>query len=56
MVGMRDGPEGFAKIREAWSTIMASDEAKALRSSGPSMLTMMIKQAISMIAGPLGKD
>ena len=56
MVGMRDGPEGFAKLRDAWKTIMSSEEAKAVRASGPGMLTMMIKKGISMIAGPLTKD
>ena len=56
LVGTRDGPDGFAKIRDSWGTIMASEEAKALRTSGPGLLTMMIKQAISMVAGPMGKD
>ncbi len=56
LVGMRDGPEGFAKLRDAWKTIMGSEEAKALRSSGPGLLGAMIKQGLNLVTGPLTKD
>jgi hypothetical protein len=40
VVGAKQGPEGYARMREAWETILAAPEVKALLERAPTLADM----------------
>lgn len=48
LVGVRDGQDGYDRVRQAWKIVSASQEYKAFRSSAPKITSAMIQRGIEV--------